>query len=130
MPLEIECGARAKEMTQVGNTVHATDFAAVKGLSRVEGDERTICISRVKMHMTPCTAAMYELKPYSRKDVKNLFGKLLSSAGNGNMTVVFGWDEKVPKTTLTNVAYVPRFCFNLFSLMTVSQKACDFSWIA
>ena len=119
---------RMEEMKQPPETVTAIGPAARAGLSQSKPSEECICYSGAAVHMTFDVAGMRNYRQCSKHGIRVASGDLLPVAGYGDLHVVFLTDGRLCKVTLTNVAYVPKLCYNLFSLR--KQEGSPFYWDA
>ena len=113
---------RMEEIEQPPETATAIGPAARAGLSQSKPCEEWICDSGAAVHMTFDVAGMRNYRQCSKHGIRVASGELLPVAGYGDIHVVFLTDGRLCKVTLTNVAYVPKLCYNLFSLKAVNKK--------
>ena len=113
---------RMEEMKQPSETVTAIGPAARAGLTQSKPCEEGICDSEAAVRMTFDIAGMRNYRQCSKHRIRVASGDLLPVAGYGDLHVVFLTDGRHCKVTLTNVVYVPKLCYNLFSLKAVNKK--------
>ena len=113
---------RMEEMKQPPETVTAIRPAARAVLSQSKPCEEWIYDSGAAVLMTFNIAGMRNYRQCSKQGIRVASGELLPVAGYGNLDVVFLTYSRHCKVTLTNVAYVPKLCYNLFSVKAVNKK--------
>ena len=110
-----------EEMEQPPETVTAIGPAARAGLSQPKPCE-WICDFGAAIYMTFDIAGMRNFRQCSKHGIREASGELLPVAGYGDLHVVFLTDGRHCKVTLTNVACIPKLCYNLFFLEAVNKK--------
>ena len=72
--------------------------------------------------MTFNIAGMRNYRQRLKQGIRVASGELLPVAGYGDLHVMFLTDGRHCQVTLTKVAYVPKLCYNLFSLKAVTRR--------
>ena len=89
------------------------------------GDETWLCDSGASTHMTPSADGMINYRECNLK-LRITDGSTRTIEGSGDINFAFRSGNGLVRVTLTNVAHVPDFRHNLFSLPTVVKHGHTF----